>query len=304
LVYHYPRHIWREGWEWHYHFWKGRRDMIRALATLPVPTTPAGASLELHYLTGRRYVPLTTVSLLSAQATFGRPVIPVLYDDGTLDNAATAPLTRLFPAARVVRSAMIGEALDRVLPVERFPCLRQLRLSYIHLRKLTDIHASPGPDWRLVLDSDVFFFRRPAQLLDLVQRPAWCHMVDCQQSYDAPQPLLETLAGVALHPRVNVGLCHLQATALDWPFIESCAATILARHGFTYYLEQALAAILMAQARATPLSAEDYLVYPSRKQGREPEQVALHYVDRSFLLLYRYGWRQVLSQSAAPRTQG
>jgi hypothetical protein len=213
-------------------------------------------------------------------------------------------LLRLFPAARLVSHAAISDALESTLPAEHFPCLRRLRLSYVHLRKLTDIQCSKGTAWRLVLDSDVFFFRPPVEMLDLVARPAWFHMVDCQQSYGAPQPLLEALADAPVHPRVNVGLCHLQSTRLDWPFIETCAATILARHGFTYYLEQALAAILMAQARATPLSAEDYLVYPGREQGRAPKQVALHYVDRSFLLLYRYGWRQVLALSATPRRNG
>lgn len=294
LLVHYPRQVFGDGFDWHWHLWRGRRDLAAAIATLPAPPAPSGAPVALHYLTGKRYVPLTTVALLSAQHHFGRPVQPMLYDDGSLDADAVATFRYFFPLTRVFLKAELAAALDRTLPAERFPFLRKIRLGYIHLRKLTDVAVS-SPSWNVVSDSDVFFFRRPDALLAAVDARRACHMVDCMTSYGTPTPFLEELAGTPIHPRVNVGLCHFDAAAIDWDYVEHCAAAILARHGFSYYLEQALTAILLARARAEPLDAESYLVYPKPEQARAPSQVALHYVDRSYFSLYRYGWRLVLN---------
>lgn len=38
LLYHYPRHVLRDGFEWHYHLWKGHREMAAALASFPPPS--------------------------------------------------------------------------------------------------------------------------------------------------------------------------------------------------------------------------------------------------------------------------
>jgi hypothetical protein len=302
LLYHYPRSVWRDGFVWHYHLWKGRREMTAAVGTLSPPPLPPGPSVRIHYLTGKRYVPLTIISALSAQHAMGRAVQPVLCDDGSLDEADAAEFRRVFPSAIVTRKEDIAANLDRVLPTARFPFLRRLRLGYIHLRKLTDIQTA-GLEWRLVLDSDIFFFQRPAQLLDLLARPAWFHMQDCEQSYGAPVATLDALAGTPVHPRVNVGICHVHAAAIDWDFVEHCARVLLHRHGFSYYLEQALMAVLLARASAEPLD-ENYLVYPTPEQARVVQHAALHYVDKSHLTMMRYGWRQVLATSAEARPHG
>src|SRR5437762_611356 len=65
LLYHYPKAVWRDGFEWHYHLWKGKREMAAAIASLAPPPPPPGAPIRLHYLSGKRYVPLTLVSAIS-----------------------------------------------------------------------------------------------------------------------------------------------------------------------------------------------------------------------------------------------
>jgi hypothetical protein len=297
LLVHYPRQVFRDGFDWHWHLWHGRRDLAAALATLTPPPAPLGEPIALHYLTGKRYFPLTTIALLSAQNHLGRPIRPMLYDDGSLDDETVAAFRRFFPLTRVFLKEELAAALDRTLPEARFPFLRRIRLGYIHLRKLTDVGVT-SPSWNVVSDSDVFIFRRPDALLAAADSRHACHMVDCMTSYGTPTPFLDELAGTPLHPRVNVGLCHFDAAAIDWDYVEHCAAAILGRHGFSYYLEQALTAILLARAGAEPLDPENYLVYPKPEQARAPSQIALHYVDRSYLSLYRHGWRRVLADLA------
>ncbi len=294
LTVHYPRDFFKNGPAWHWQLAKGRRELAAAINQLTPPRAPAGEPIALHYLTGKRYVPLTTVALLSAQAHFGRPVQPMLYDDGSLDTEAVATVRRFFPLTRVFFKDELDAALDRVLPESRFPFLRKIRLGYIHLRKLTDIGVA-SPSWNVVSDSDVFFFQRPDALLDAIASRRACHMQDCATSYGTPPEFLGELAGTPLHPRINVGLCHLDSSSIDWDFVEHCTQAILAHHGFSYYFEQALTAVLLARAGAQPLDVADYLVYPRPQQARTPTQIALHYVDRSTLSLYQHGWRQVLA---------
>jgi hypothetical protein len=293
LLWHYPRQVARDGAVWHWHLWRGRQGMADAIASLAAPPPPAGHALPVHYLTGKRYLPLTLISALSLQTQSGRPVQPVLCDDGSLAADDLATLRRIFPGATVIAKETVAANLEARLPEHRFPFLRKIRLGYIHLRKLTDIQTA-GPGWRLVLDSDVFFFRPPTQLLGFMAAGEWCFMQDCMQSYGAPLATLSALAGAPVHPQINVGLCHVRAEMIDWEFVEHCARVLLFRHGFSYYLEQALMAVLMGRFGAKALGPE-YLVYPTPDQARLAEHTALHYVDRSQLTMMRYGWRQVLA---------
>lgn len=300
LLFHRPRAAWDERRRRRRYAREGQSAMNEAFlrwAVGPAPE-PAGAPVELHYLTGRRYLPMTAWAALSARQSFGRPVRIVLHDDGTLGPDEEAQFARRFPGSRVVRTAETEAALDRLLPPGRFPFLRRIRLAYIHLRKLTDLHAHE-PGRKIVSDSDVFFFGPPAGLLAAADAGRWCFMQDCAQSYGYPAELLQSLAGAPLFPKVNVGLLHLDGGALDWEFIEAATRVLLSRHGFSYYLEQALVAMLMARAGGEPLDA-GYLVSPDEAEARDPRRTALHYVDRSLVLLYRHGWRQVAARSTGP----
>jgi hypothetical protein len=91
---------------------------------------------------------------------------------------------------------------------------------------------------------------------------------------------------------------HLDSGSLDWDRLENACKLILACHGFSYYLEQALLAVLMAQQHAEPLDPTDYVVHPTPDQAERGEGVAQHFVDRSSLLLHLHGWQHALGQAA------
>ncbi len=300
LLYHAPRGIlqrgllrtMRDGW--------ARRRLARAVPGFELPEPPAAAGAEplaLHLLIGTRYLAEACLVSHSFAWAASRPVVPNFYDDGTLTPADRALLHAKLPRARFFLQDEIAARLAARLPVERFPCLRHLRPAYPHIRKLTDIHLFPG-EWKCVSDADVLFFARPVQLLELLAAPRACHMVDVAPAYGAPQAALDALAGRPVHPRINVGLCHLRTPDIDWDFVEHCATTLLAAHGFSYYLEQALTAILLARSAAVPLD-ESYLVYPDRAIALRADRAALHYVNESRRFYYEFAWRQVLERPPA-----
>jgi hypothetical protein len=276
-----------------------RAQMEAIAATLPPLPVSAGESpLYLHLLTGRRFWYQTAFCLHSFARGAGQPVRAEIYDDGSLDLECMQLLQRLGPAVRIHRQADIVPRLDRYLPMDRFPTLRKLWHSYPHIRKLTDVHVGSS-GWKLVIDSDLLFFRRPGILLDWLRAPSQpLHAVDCTESYGYSRPLMEHLAGAAIPPLVNVGLCGLRSDTLDWSELEAWCEELIARERTSYYLEQALVAMLVARCPDCVVApAADYITLPTRAEVQAPRAVMHHYVADSKRWYFRQGWRHVVSTS-------
>lgn len=271
---------------------RGHAAMLGAAQTLPLLPDVAGVPLELHLLTGRRFWDQTAFCLWTFAHHAGRPLAPVIYDDGSLDESARAPLQRLFPRLRFVPRADIVARLDAHLPADKFPCLRERWRVYPNIRKLTDPHVG-RTGWKLVLDSDLLFFRRPDFLLRWLDAPARpLHAVDCETSYGYSRPLLNELAGAPVADLVNVGLTGLDGAQIDWEKLERWTATLHAREGTSYYLEQALIAMLVAGRTCAVAPAADYLTLPRPPEDRACTAVMHHYVAGSKAAYFRHNWRQ------------
>lgn len=273
---------------------RGRQAMETAAHSLPPLPAGTGKALELHLLTGRRFWYQTAFCLWTLARHTGRPLAPVIYDDGTLAAGQRDPLARLFPTVRFVAQEETIARLDRHLPAAKFPHLRERWLNYPNLRKLTDPHVG-ATGWKLVLDSDLLFFRRPDFLISWLDRPDRpLHAVDCQSSYGYSRPLLDELAGTPLAELVNVGLTGLDGTELDWEQLESWCATLITRERTNYYLEQALVAILVAGRDCAIAPAADYVTLPVEPEAAACRAVMHHYVANSKRWYFQANWRLVL----------
>lgn len=285
----------REGGPWRQ--WatrRGRLQMIAAARRLPPVPAPAADAPEIAYLTGRRFWYQTAFCAWSLRRAAGRDFSFVFHDDGTFDDELSAEAQRLFPGCRIVTARDTEAGLDLHLPAARFPALRGQRRTYLHLRKLTDFHAG-REGWRAVLDSDMLFFRRPDALLAWLAAPDRpIHLVDVHNAYGYPDSTLAELAGGPVPVRVNVGICGLRSEGLDWNRIESWCARLLAAHGTSYYLEQALIALILAGQPALRLPANDYRLMPDDAECRHPTAVLHHYVDLSKRGYFRHAWKKVI----------
>ena len=273
---------------------RGRREMEKAAWTLPVLPACGGSPLEVHVLTGKRFWYQTGFCLWTFARAAGRDLAPCIYDDGTLTEEFTAPLVRLFPAVRVVTQKEILARLDQHLPTARFPHLRERWLHYPNIRKLTDVHAG-ATGWKLVMDSDLLFFREPEFLLGWLDDPDRpLHAVDSETSYGYPCELMARLAGHELAELVNVGLCGLRSDAVDWERLEHWCRVLIDRHGTHYFLEQALVAMLVAGQRCAVAPVSDYLTCPRSPEVHGCNAVMHHYVADSKRWYFRVNWRQAL----------
>jgi hypothetical protein len=277
---------------------RGQTQMERAAAELPPVESPEGPAAEVYFLSGRKFWYQTCFCAWTLLRHSEIPLRPIVLDDGSLDEAMQAALRRVIPQVRFDPRPAIETRLDRALPASRFPTLRRHRLVYPHLRKLTDVHAGLT-GWRLVLDSDMLFFRRPEFLLDWLrdpQRPA--HMLDVAQSYGYPKPVLDELAGAPLAERLNVGVIGLKSETVDWERLESWCRTLLEKHGSHYLLEQGLTAMLLAGQPCAVAPEADYVAMPPADEVHRPKAVMHHYVAESKALYFRHGWR--LGRQMAP----
>lgn len=275
----------------------GRREMEAAayrLPPLPAPSADAGAPLAPWFLTGRRYWYQTAFCLRSFGLATRRTLAPVILDDGSLEEPQLDALRRLCPHLEVDRAAAIEARLDAHLPFARFPSLRARRREFPLLRKLTDPHVG-RTGWRLLMDSDLLFFRRPDTLVAWLDSPASAlRAEDIANAYGYPIPLLNELAGCPVPQHVNTGLLGLRSEGIDWDRMEFWCRTLLERGGPRYYQEQALAALLLAGKECVVPPPADYVLLPAPPEAHECRAVMHHYVAESKRWYFQNNWKRML----------
>jgi hypothetical protein len=279
--------------------WGDRRaqaQMEAAAYQLP-SLTPSQQPHEIYFLSGRRFWYQTCFCAYSMSVQSGQYLRPVIYDDGSLSQPYEDAIKRIFPDAKIISAQATEARLDHYLPSAAFPTLRSRRLEYFNLRKLTDIHVN-SQGWKLVLDSDMLFFRPPNFLLNWLEAPQQpCYMVDVETAYGYSEELMQRLAGAAIPDKINVGICGLQSESIDWDELEYWCKTLIAAEGTNYYQEQAMAAMLMARYPSIIAPAQEYVLMPDRAEAQQPTAVMHHYVADSKPWYFRYGWKDTIQHS-------
>ena len=275
---------------------QARLEMKAAAPSLPPlsprPDDPDGR-LKVYFLTGKNFWYQSLFCYYSLQQHADVQVTPVFYDDGSLTKTDCDTIQQVVPWAEFVLRDAIEERLDAYLPADRYPTLRERRIDYDHLRKLTDFHAGES-GWKLVLDSDMLFFDTPTVVLDWLRAPRGpFHMLDSEETYGYSRELMESLAGAPIPERLNVGFCGLRSDAVDWGELEHWCRRMLEVKGPSYVQEQALAAMLMAGRDRTVAPRPAYLTKPSVEEGRSPTATLHHYVAESKRAYFQHGWRHV-----------
>ena len=275
---------------------RGRRQMLEAARHLP-PLEVSGpeSPVEVHFLTGRMFWYQTAFCCYSLMLHSRADLRIVFNDDGTLERRHADTLLATFPAARVNFEPEIEERLDEHLPAERFPVLRRRRLNLKLMRKLTDTHAGTS-GWKLFLDSDMLFFRRPDFLLNWLRSPRQqrFYMEDITRAYGYSPELMSTLARGPLPKQMNSGMCGLKSDELDWEQLEAWCAEMIAHGGERYLQEQALSAMLMVKRPCAVAPREDYITVPRRKEVRNPRAVMHHYAGDLKRWYLQFAWKHVL----------
>jgi hypothetical protein len=250
-------------------------------------------ALDIYFLTGKNFWYQTCFCAYSMSQHTDAVLRPVIYDDGSLEKKYQNEIVRIFPNAKIILKQEIEESIDKYLPNNKFPYLRERRLNYPNMRKITDIHIG-SHGWKLVLDSDMLFFQTPDILIEWLKFPKQpCHMVDVETSYGYSEDLMTSLAQSEIAERVNVGICGVRSEDIDWEKLEYWCKTMIEQQGTHYFQEQALVAMLVAGKSCTIAPASEYIVMPGKDEVIEPTAILHHYVADSKPWYFRYGWKHI-----------
>jgi hypothetical protein len=275
----------------------GKGLLVKGPENSPLATSNSlletgGKPVELHMLVGRRFWFMAAFALVSLQRQIDRAAHVHLYDDGSLEVKQREKLQTLAAAVTFHDRHEIEARIDRFLPEDQFPFIRERLRNYPNLKKLTDPHVGlTGP--KLVMDADILFFREPSEMLRWCDNPhdILC-ATDVTESYGYSRPLMESLAGAPIPTSINVGITGLCSENLDWERLESWCRELITRERTNYYLEQALIAMLCASRPFTQLGLAGYVTGPTDAQVLAGDGVMQHYVDLSKKEYFRSAWRE------------
>ena len=272
----------------------GRREMEQRSVELP-PVVSHTNGLPIYFLTGKNYLYQTLYCIQSLIKSSAAQFKFILVDDGSFNAALMERVAKQLPGAQVITVEQISENLQNMLPEARYPYLHKKRAVYPHIKKLTDVHTIPGDDWKLVLDSDMLFWHEPKEIITWLYAPQQpLHMIDCTEAYGYSQQLMEQLTGAPVKPLLNVGAIGLKSEAIDWDKLENWVKTLEEQEGASYYLEQALSAMMIADTDAAVLKAGDYIVNPGPDQIKNKTGILHHYVDLSKEGYLKQAWKDFL----------
>jgi hypothetical protein len=273
----------------------GRRAMFKIAYTLKEIHYPGKETLEVYFLSGKKYWYQTAFCLYSLQKESRINIHAFIVDDGSFDDGLENQVRTQFPSVTIVRQQKILELLDELLPENKFPVLRKRRLEYPHLRKLTDIHVLSGDRPKLVLDSDMLFFKKPVSLLNWLRHPdSFLFMKDVENSYGYSVSLMKELAACENFPdKLNVGVAGIHSKQIDWNKLEYWTAELSKREGSSYLQEQAITAMMAANQKYVFLDEKEYKVLPVISNGID--EVLHHYVAGSKYDYFVKAWKNVVA---------
>lgn len=126
-------------------------------------------NLSIHMLFGKRDFVMALWSLASFYKH--SKVIGDLYvhSDGSLDGANLKVIRGLFPSVKVIDAK--GVLDDHADFFNEHPVLKEFRTSYTKFqsKKLLDPFLSSDKEYRLILDSDMLWFKNPSEIEEVVK---------------------------------------------------------------------------------------------------------------------------------------
>lgn len=206
-------------------------------------------SVELFSLASHRrifpYILMVKSFFFFRQKTFKT----TLLDDGTLRGEDIFLLKKHLPGIRIVLKKEADRAIKRKL--KKYPKIFEYREKFWQLKRIIDVHFLAREERILLLDSDIFFFKKPELILDWISNQASdfvYFLKDFQNAYIFSDIETKHFFATSLCPKVNVGLlCYprkLFSLAIINKFIEVFEKIKLLRSMEPFFMEQTLFALL------------------------------------------------------------
>jgi hypothetical protein len=273
--------------------------MIRSAFELPaLPPAYGPNDNRVYFLSGEKYWYQTLYCYYSLVYSSGQVATPVILDDGSLTQDNIELILAKIPSAQIVSFEYLTNKINEILPESKYPWIHKMRKAQPLTRKLTDLHLDGG-SWKMLLDSDMLFFKRADWLIDWLgaknKLPAY--MIDCVEAYGYSHELRAEIAGRTDFPdRANIGFLGWASDQIDFEWLEYAIGKLVEAEGLRYNLTQGLTSMMFAGRKCSVAPEHLYIVKPSVKEGRKPTGILHHYVAESKRSYFQEGWRNIQNQ--------
>lgn len=202
-----------------------------------------------------------------------------IHEDGSVSSAQRRQIETFLPGIRFVPRSEADERAARLLAPHPH-CLANRQKHNLFL-KFFDALTFVEEERFLVLDSDVLFFRTPAEILAWADSNAiTCHYnEDTREKYCIPREDIEAALRVTLLPRFNSGLVLMQRKAMDPSLAERLLTAFEVSAHAPQFFEQTLYA-LMATTNPGGAQALPRTYNISWGYFRERGSICRHYVGK------------------------
>jgi hypothetical protein len=271
-----------------------QRYLPSLVKNVPAQTFPP-CSLPVHLLLSRDSLLMGLWAVRSFQHFTERCWKVIFHDDGSLRDQDEALLQKHFPLAVVWRRADADRKMEAALA--KYPNCLQIRRSQVFSLKLFDPFFASEEDRLMVLDSDVLFFKKPAEILEWagMDQPGFVFNSDFQSAYGISNKNIEARFGMSLREKINSGLALIPRAGISLDLVEDFLKEFpkVADH---YWMEQTVYALLASKFGQCGLLPPTYEISYNRKRGASC--VARHYVtgEGSRQLFFREGVNDLAPQ--------
>jgi hypothetical protein len=261
------------------------RDVQRArwrkkiMQTDPAPAVdPSAFSYRIHMLMCKTDLAMGICACKSLILATTSPQPFIFHDDGSLNEADIRVLVSQLPGTKVISYAQSTQRAEKQFgATSRIFSYRQ---KGVMLLKLLDVKLFAETEKVIIMDSDILFFRNPADLLaKAVDRTAPnAFNKDITSAYMTDLKILERLSGKELLPEINAGLSVVNVNTIDFNKIDTWLEQLQDQPIILHRIEQSFMAMLSAVSGYHT----EYLSSPyDVSYFKEPDTaICKHYVGR------------------------
>jgi len=232
--------------------------------------------VSVHILVSSKTWRMGLMSVLSLEYFSGKRWKIFVHEDGSFDARSRARIEAKLQGVRFVPRAEADAAAARLL-AGHSACLRNRSRHNLFLKFFDPLAFAPS-DKYLILDADLFFFRRPDLLLEWAEgaERACYYNEDVKEVYCLPRGQIEPALGVRLWEKFNSGLLCICREAINLDLSEKLLATFEETAWHPQFFEQTLYALsASAFNRGGPLPPQYEITW---NIFRRPDSVCRHYV--------------------------
>ena len=253
-------------------------EKIVSPLVLNLSRRPQGEEIpvSVHMLVSSKTWRMGLLAVLSLENFSGRPWRLFIHEDGSVGATEKEVIEKKLPGVRFVSRAEADDVSARFWQTHP-ACQRNRARHNLFLKFLDPVAFAPG-DKFLILDADLFFYKKPAEILKWALGPdRYCfYNRDVKEVYCQSRVDIEKALGVSLWENFNSGLVGVCKEAIDLDLSEHLLATFEKTAPHPQFFEQTLYALnCSAFVKGGPLPPTYQITWDI---FRRRDSVCRHYV--------------------------